>query len=45
MGGDYPRAIDLVSSSRVNVSTLVTHREHLRVAPEVFEALAQGRPM
>ena len=44
MGGDYPRAIDLVSSGRVNISALVTHREHPRVAPELFEALAQGRP-
>jgi L-iditol 2-dehydrogenase len=44
MGEDYPRAIDLVSSRRVNVRAMVTHRENLHAAPEVFEALAQNRP-
>ena len=44
MGDDYPRAIDLVSSGRVNVRAMVTHRESLDAAPEVFEALAQNRP-
>jgi hypothetical protein len=44
MGDDYRRAIDLVSSDRVNVRALVTHRESLNAAPELFEALAQNRP-
>jgi L-iditol 2-dehydrogenase len=44
MGNDYPRAIELVSSGRVNVRALVTHREGLDAAPELFEALALGRP-
>ena len=44
MGDDYPRAINLVSSGRVNVRALVTHRESLNAAPELFEALAQNRP-
>jgi L-iditol 2-dehydrogenase len=43
MGDDYPRAIELVTSVRVNVRAIVTHREGLTAAPEVFEALAQGR--
>ena len=43
MGDDYPRAIDFVSSGRVNVRALVTHRESLNAAPELFEALAQNR--
>lgn len=30
MGDDYPRAICLVSSGRVNVKTVVTHREGLK---------------
>jgi threonine dehydrogenase-like Zn-dependent dehydrogenase len=38
MGDDFPRAIDLVSSDRVNVRALVTHRESLNAAPELFEA-------
>ncbi|HKI13695.1 MAG TPA: alcohol dehydrogenase catalytic domain-containing protein [Roseiarcus sp.] len=45
MGDDYPRAIRLVSSGRVNVKAVVTHRVGgLRKAPELFEALAQSRP-
>jgi hypothetical protein len=28
----------------VNVRALVTHRERLNVAPELFEALAQNQP-
>lgn len=43
MGEDYPRAIRLVSSGRVDVKTVVTHREALKKAPELFEALAAGR--
>jgi L-iditol 2-dehydrogenase len=42
MGDDYPRAIDLVSSGHVNVRAMVTHRESLDAAPDVFEALAQN---
>jgi L-iditol 2-dehydrogenase len=44
MDDDYPRAIDLVSSGGVNVRAIVTHRESLDVAPELFEVLAQNRP-
>ena len=44
MGDDYPRAIDLVTSGRVNVRAIVTHRESLDAAPELFKALAQNRP-
>jgi L-iditol 2-dehydrogenase len=43
MGDDFPRAIDLVSSGRVNVTALVMHLETLNAAPELFEALAQSR--
>jgi L-iditol 2-dehydrogenase len=39
MGDDFPRAIDLVSSDRVNVRALVTHRESLNAALGLFEAL------
>jgi L-iditol 2-dehydrogenase len=44
MRDDYPRAIELVTSGRVDVRALVTHREVLDAAPELFEALAQNRP-
>ena len=44
MGDDFPRAIDLVSSDRLNVRALVTHRESVNAAPEIFKALAQNRP-
>jgi L-iditol 2-dehydrogenase len=44
MGDDYPRAVELVASGRVNVRAMVTHREGLDAAPELFEALALGRP-
>ena len=44
MGDDYPRAIDLVTSGRVNVRAIVTHRESLDAAPELFKALAQNQP-
>ena len=44
LGDDYPRAIELVTSGRVDVRALVTHREGLDAAPELFEALALGRP-
>ena len=44
MGDDYPRAIRLVSSGQVNVRAVVTHREGLKKAPELFENLAEGRP-
>ena len=44
MGDDYPRAIRLVSSGRVNVTAVVTHRARLQEAPELFEALAESRP-
>jgi hypothetical protein len=44
MGDNYPRAIELVTSGRVDVRALVTHCERLDAAPELFEALALGRP-
>jgi L-iditol 2-dehydrogenase len=44
MGEVYPRAIDLVASGRVDVSTLVTHRVDLATTPEVFRALADNEP-
>jgi L-iditol 2-dehydrogenase len=44
MGDDFPRAIALVISGRVNVRALVTHRESPNAAPELFEALAQNQP-
>jgi L-iditol 2-dehydrogenase len=44
MGDDYSRAIDLVTSAGWNVTTLVTHRESLDAAPELFKALAQNQP-
>jgi L-iditol 2-dehydrogenase len=44
MGDGYPRAIDLVTSGRVNVRAIVTHRESLDAGPEPFEALAQNGP-
>ena len=44
MGDDYPRVIDLVTSGRVNVRALVTHRESLTRARELLEALAHDRP-
>ena len=43
IGDDYSRAIDLVTSGRANVRALVSHRESLKVAPALFEALAQNR--
>jgi len=42
MGDDFPRAIRLVLSGRVNVRALVTHRDGLNRGPQLFEALAQG---
>jgi L-iditol 2-dehydrogenase len=44
MGNDFPRAVDLGTSGRVNVRALVTHREGLNAAPDLFESLAQNRP-
>ena len=44
MGDDYPRAIDLVRSGRVNVRAIVTHRESLGAASVLFKALAQNQP-
>ncbi len=44
MGEVYPRAIDLVASGRVDVSTLVTHRVDLAATPDVFRALADNEP-
>jgi L-iditol 2-dehydrogenase len=33
MGDDYARVIDFVTSGRVNVRAVVTHRESLHAAP------------
>jgi L-iditol 2-dehydrogenase len=44
MGEVYPRAIGLVASGRVDVSTLVTHRVDLATTPDVFRALADNEP-
>jgi len=44
MGDDYPRAIDLVASQRVNVRAVVTHEAPLADAPDLFKALAESRP-
>jgi L-iditol 2-dehydrogenase len=44
MGEVYPRAIELVASGRVDVSTLVTHRVDLAATPGVFRALADNAP-
>jgi hypothetical protein len=41
-GDDFPCAIDLVSSGRVNVTALVMPAS-LNTAPELFEALAESR--
>ena len=41
--GSRPDVGDLISV-RVNVGALVAHRERLKAAPELFEALAQNRP-
>jgi L-iditol 2-dehydrogenase len=44
MSDDSPRAINLVTSGRVNVRAVATYRESLRAAPEYFDAPAQDRP-
>jgi len=44
MGEVYPRAIALVASGRVDVSTLVTHRVDLAGTPGTFAALADNAP-
>ena len=44
MGDDYPRAIELVRSGRVNVAKVVSHQVGLDEAPRMFEALARNEP-
>ncbi len=44
MGEVYPRAIALVASGRIDVTTMVTHRVSLEQTPEVFKALANNEP-
>jgi len=44
MGDIYPRAIDLVASGRVDVSTIVTHSIDLAATPGMFRALADSEP-
>jgi L-iditol 2-dehydrogenase len=44
MGDDYPRAIELVTSGRVNMRAIVTHRESLDAAPELSMTLARNQP-
>ncbi len=43
MGDDYPRAVALVASGRVNVRAVVSHEAPLAQAAELFEALAESR--
>jgi L-iditol 2-dehydrogenase len=40
----YPRAIDLIASGRVDVSSVVTHSVDLAAAPGMFRALADSEP-
>jgi len=44
MGDDYPRAIELIRSGRVNVAKVVSHQVGLDDAPRMFEALARNEP-
>jgi len=44
MGDIYPRAIDLIASGRVDVSTIVTHSIDLAATPGMFRALADSEP-
>ena len=44
MGDIYPRAIDLIASGRVDVSTIVTHSIDLAATPDMFRALADSEP-
>ena len=44
MGDVYPRAIELVASGRVDLSTVVTHSIDLAAAPGMFRALADSEP-
>jgi L-iditol 2-dehydrogenase len=44
MGEVYPRAIALVASGKVDVTTMVTHRVGLEETPNVFKALANNEP-
>lgn len=44
MGEVYPRAIELVASGRVDVTTPVTHRLGLAAASGAFRALADNEP-
>ena len=44
MGDDYPRAIELVRSGRIDVARLVSHEVGLDDAPRMFDALARGEP-
>ena len=43
MGDDYPRAVALVASGRVDVRAVVSHEAPLAQAAELFEALAESR--
>jgi L-iditol 2-dehydrogenase len=44
MGEVYPRAIQLVSSGKVDVESVVSHRVGLDETPGVFQALADDAP-
>ncbi len=44
MGEDYPHAIELVRSGRVDVEAMVTHRVGLEETPDAFDVLAQNQP-
>lgn len=41
--GNYPRALQLVSSGKVNVKKLITRRAPLAEAPEILDGLSAGR--
>jgi L-iditol 2-dehydrogenase len=43
MGDDYPRAIELVRTGRVDVVSVVSHRISLEETPSTFAALAEAR--
>ena len=44
MGDVYPRAIELVTSGKINVKTIISHRIGLSETPAAFRALAANAP-
>lgn len=43
VAGSYPAAIELISSGRINVKPLITHRFPFEKSEEAFELVRQGR--